>query len=394
MRALAWHGKRDVRVETVPDPRIEKADDVIVRITSSAICGSDLHLYELFGPYLDPGDILGHEPMGVVEYAGSEVHALKPGDRVVIPFNVPCRDCHMCDRGLDSQCETTQVRERGTGASLFGYTKLYGQVPGGQAELMRVPFGNRLPIKVPDGPPDDRYVYLSDVLPTAWQAVEYADIPEGGTVTVLGLGPIGDMATRIARHRGAGLVIGIDPVADRLSRASAHGVTCFDARREGTELTEAVHELTEGRGTDAVIDAVGMEAHGAPFAKVAQWVTTLLPDSVAQPLMERAGVDRLTALHTAIELVRRGDTVSISGVYGGAASPMPLLTMFDKQIQLRMGQANVWRWVEDILPLLTDADPLGVDSFKTHDMPLEGALKAYAMFQAKEDAMVKTLLHP
>ncbi|MGW1068283.1 alcohol dehydrogenase catalytic domain-containing protein [Streptomyces aureus] len=394
MRALTWHGKRDVRVEAVPDPRMEMPDDVIVRITSSGICGSDLHLYELFGPYLDPGDILGHEPMGVVEYVGSEVHALKPGDRVVIPFNVSCRDCHMCDRGLHSQCETTQVRAHGNGASLFGYTKLYGQVPGGQAELLRVPFGNRLPIKVPDGPPDDRYVYLSDVLPTAWQAVEYADIPDGGTLTVLGLGPIGDMATRIAQHRGAGLVIGIDPVADRRSRVSAHGVTCFDARQEGGELTKAVQEVTEGRGTDAVIDAVGMEAHGAPFAKAAQWVTGLLPDRVAQPLMERAGVDRLTALHAAMELVRRGGTVSVSGVYGGAASPMPLLTMFDKQIQLRMGQANVWRWVEDILPLLTDTDPLGVDSFKTHDMPLEDGPKAYAMFQAKEDGMVKTLLHP
>ncbi|MEU8648151.1 alcohol dehydrogenase catalytic domain-containing protein [Streptomyces sp. NPDC048674] len=394
MRALTWQGKRDVRVETVPDPKIEKPDDVIVRITSSGICGSDLHLYELFGPYLDAGDILGHEPMGVIEEVGPEVHALKPGDRVVVPFNVSCRDCFMCDQGLHSQCETTQVRERGSGASLFGYTKLYGQVPGGQAELLRVPFGNKLPIKVPDGPPDDRYVYLSDVLPTAWQAVEYADIPQGGTVTVLGLGPIGDMATRVAQHRGASRVIGIDPVPDRLSRASAHGVTCFDARRDNGDLLDAVQDLTDGRGTDAVIDAVGMEAHGAPFAKAAQWVTGLLPDSVAQPLMEHAGVDRLSALHAAVGLVRRGGTISVSGVYGGAASPMPLLTMFDKQIQLRMGQANVWRWVDDILPLLTDSDPLGVDSFKTHDLPLEDAPEAYALFQAKEDGMIKTLLHP
>ncbi|WAU81215.1 alcohol dehydrogenase catalytic domain-containing protein [Streptomyces sp. Qhu-G9] len=394
MRALTWQGKRDVRVETVPDPRIEKPDDIIVRITSTGLCGSDLHLYELFGPYIDPGDILGHEPMGVVEEVGPDVHAFAPGDRVVIPFNVSCRDCHMCDQGLHSQCETTQNRDRGCGASLFGYTKLYGQVPGGQAEFLRVPFGNKLPIKVPEGPPDDRFVYLSDVLPTAWQAVEYAAIPEGGTVTVLGLGPIGDMATRIAQHRGAGLVIGVDLVKDRLTRANAHGVTCFDARRDGKDLTEAVRDLTDGRGTDAVIDAVGMEAHGAPFAKAAQWVTGLLPDAVAQPLMEKAGLDRLGALHAGIELVRRGGTLSLSGVYGGAVSPMPLLTMFDKQIQLRMGQANVWRWVEDILPLLTDEDPLGVDTFKTHAMPLEDAPKAYAMFQAKEDGMVKTLLKP
>jgi threonine dehydrogenase-like Zn-dependent dehydrogenase len=225
--------------------------------------------------------------------------------------------------------------------------------------------------------------------------VQYAAVPEGGSVAVLGLGPIGDMCTRIARHRGAGLVIGVDLVDERLERAAAHGVTCFDLRRHsGKDLTEAVRELTDGRGPDSVIDAVGMEAHGAPFAKAAQWLTGHLPDAVAQPLMEHAGVDRLGALHTAIDLVRRGGTLSISGVYGGAASPMPLLTMFDKQVQVRMGQANVWNWVEDILPLLTDEDPLGVDGFKTHAMPLEDGPKAYAMFQAKEDGMIKTLLKP
>jgi threonine dehydrogenase-like Zn-dependent dehydrogenase len=394
MRALTWQGKRDVRVETVPDPRIEKPDDIVVRVTSSGICGSDLHLYELLGPYLDPGDILGHEPMGIVEEVGPEVRTLSAGDRVVVPFNVSCQDCHMCRQGLNSQCETTQVRERGMGASLFGYTKLYGQVPGGQAELLRVPFGDKLPIKVPQGPPDDRFVYLSDVLPTAWQAVAYADIPDGGSVAVLGLGPIGDMATRIAQQRGAGQVIGIDLVPERLTRAAAHGATCLDVRRHGKDLGDVVRDLTDGRGVDAVIDAVGMEAHGAPFAKAAHWVTGLLPDSVAQPLMENVGIDRLGALHAGIDLVRRGGTVSLAGVYAGAASPMPMLTMFDKQIQLRMGQANVWRWVEDILPLLTDEDPLGVDSFKTHAMPLEDAPKAYSMFQAKEDGMIKTLLKP
>ncbi|MEV0848224.1 alcohol dehydrogenase catalytic domain-containing protein [Streptomyces sp. NPDC049954] len=394
MRALTWQGKRDVRVETVPDARIEQPDDIVVRVTSTGICGSDLHLYELFGPFIDPGDILGHEAMGVVEEVGPAVRSLSPGDRVVVPFNVSCGKCFMCSQGLHSQCETTQVRDQGMGASLFGYTKLYGQVPGGQAEFLRVPFGDQLPVKVPDGPPDDRFVYLSDVLPTAWQAVEYASVPPGGSVTVLGLGPIGDMATRIAQQRGAGLVIGVDLVPERLSRAAAHGVKCLDVRRHGKDLGDAIRELTEGRGTDAVIDAVGMEAHGAPVAKAAHWAVGLLPDAVAEPLMQRAGVDRLSALYAAIDLVRRGGTISLSGVYGGAADPMPLLQMFDKQLQLRMGQANVWRWVEDILPLLTDEDPLGVDTFATHHLPLEAAPKAYATFQAKEDGMIKTLLRP
>ncbi|MEU1350616.1 alcohol dehydrogenase catalytic domain-containing protein [Streptomyces sp. NPDC005775] len=394
MRALTWQGRRDVRVETVPDPVIEQPDDVIVRITSTGICGSDLHLYEVLGPFLDPGDILGHESMGVVEEVGPEVSALVPGDRVVIPFNVSCGTCHMCSRGLHSQCETTQVRAYGSGASLFGFTKLYGQVPGGQAEYLRVPFGNTLPIKVPDGPSDDRFVYLSDVLPTAWQGVEYAAVPPGGSLTVLGLGPIGDMATRIAQHRGAGLVIGVDLVNERLDRAAAHGVKCLDLRRHGKDLGDAVRDLTDGRGTDAVIDAVGMEAHGNPVTKAAQWATGLLPDALAQPFMQKAGLDRLGALYAAIDLVRRGGTVSLSGVYGGALDPMPLLRMFDKQLQFRMGQANVLHWVPDILPLLTDDDPLGVDGFATHHLPLEDAPQAYADFQAKRDGMIKTLLRP
>src|ERR687886_1017645 len=204
MKALTWHGKRDVRVETVPDPAIEQPSDAIVRITSTGICGSDLHLYEVLGPFLEVGDILGHEPMGIVEEVGADVRELEAGDRVVVPFNVSCGTCFMCGQGLHSQCETTQVREHGMGAALFGYTKLYGQVPGGQAELLRVPFANAIPIKVPDGPPDDRFVFLSDVLPTAWQGVEYAAIPPGGSVVVLGLGPIGDMSARVAVHRGAG----------------------------------------------------------------------------------------------------------------------------------------------------------------------------------------------
>ncbi|MEV4949025.1 zinc-dependent alcohol dehydrogenase [Streptomyces sp. NPDC053755] len=394
MRALTWHGRRDVRVDTVPDPKIEEPTDVIVGITSTGICGSDLHLYETLGPFLDPGDILGHEPMGVVVEAGPQVTTLAPGDRVVVPFNVSCGQCFMCGRGLHSQCETTQVRAHGKGASLFGYTKLYGQVPGGQAQFLRVPFADWLPVKVPHGPPDERFVYLSDVLPTAWQAVRYADVPADGSLTVLGLGPIGEMATRIALHESSRLVIGVDLVPERLQRAAARGVTVLDLREHGSDLADVIRDMTGGRGTDAVIDAVGMEAHGSPVAKAAQRVTGMLPDAVAQRLMEFAGVDRLQALHTAIDVVRRGGTISVVGVYGGMTDPLPMLTLFDKQIQLRMGQANVRRWVDEILPLLTDGDPLGVEGFATHVLPLEEGPAAYAAFQSKDDGMVKTLLRP
>jgi threonine dehydrogenase-like Zn-dependent dehydrogenase len=343
------------------------------------------------------GDVLGHEPMGIVEAVGSEVGSLTPGDRVVVPFNIACGHCFMCEHGLQSQCETTQVREEGMGAALFGYTRLYGQVPGGQAELLRVPQAQYGPIKVPEGPPDDRFVYLSDVMPTAWQAVEYASIPDGGSVVVLGLGPIGDMCCRIARHRGAGTVIGIDLVPERLERSRQQGADVIDLthfQKAGGELVEAVREQTGGRGPDAVIDAVGMEAHGSPIGKLAHQMTSLLPDRVAGKLMERAGVDRLAAFMMAIELVRRGGTISLAGVYGGMTDPLPMLTLFDKQIQLRMGQANVRRWVDRCLELVSDGDPLGVDSFATHRWSLEDAPKAYEIFQKKEDGAVKILLQP
>jgi len=393
MRALTWHGTRDVRVETVPDPVIQEPTDAIIKVTSSGICGSDLHLYEVLGPFLHQGDILGHEPMGIVEDVGTAVD-LKVGDRLVVPFQIACGSCEMCDLGLQTQCETTQVREQGMGAALYGYTKLYGSVPGAQAEYLRVPRADYNPIKVPEGPADDRFLYLSDVLPTAWQAVEYAAIPAGGSVAVLGVGPIGDMACRIAAHRGHH-VLAVDLVPERLARVRKFGVETIDLRDlDGHEVADIVRNFTEGRGPDAVIDAVGMEAHGSPVAGVAQRLTGFLPDRIAERMMQTTGVDRLASLHAAVDIVRRGGTISIVGVYGGAADPMPMLTMFDKQIQLRMGQANVRRWVDDIIPMLTDDDPLGVDSFASHRMPLEDAPHGYEIFQHKKDGACKIVLSP
>ncbi len=389
MRALTWQGTGKVSVETVPDPQIQDPTDAIVRMTSTAICGSDLHLYDVLGMYLDKGDVLGHEPMGVVEEVGAEVTHIKPGDRVVIPFNISCGHCWMCSHGFFAQCETTQNREQGKGASLFGYTKLYGQVPGGQAEYLRVPQAHFGPIKVPDdGRPDERYLFLSDVLTTSWQAARYADVEPGDTVLVTGLGPIGQMSARIARHLGADRVFAIDDVPERAAMAQRHGIEIVGSAEE-------VLEKTHGRGADRVIEAVGMEAHGSPIQSAAIRTAGLLPDVIARKVTETAGVDRMAALRTAFEAVRRAGTVSIIGVYGGNADPMPMMDLFDKGVTLRMGQAHVKRWVDDILPLLTgDDDPLGVDDLVTHRVPLEEAPGAYEMFKKKEDGCIKVVLKP
>jgi threonine dehydrogenase-like Zn-dependent dehydrogenase len=393
VRAVTWQGKRDVQVTEVPDPTIQEPTDAIIKVTSTNICGSDLHLYEVLSAFMEPGDIIGHEPMGEVVEVGGATGDLRVGDRVVVPFQMSCGHCFMCDQQLFTQCETTQVRDYGSGAALFGYSKLYGSVPGGQAEYLRIPQAQFTHIKVPDGPPDERFVYLSDVLPTAWQAVEYAAVPDGGSLTVLGLGPIGDMSARIAAHKGA-RVIGVDLVPERLERAKARGIETIDLNEHSDDVGDVIRDMTDGRGTDSVVDAVGMEAHGSPMPKLAQTLAGLLPDKISDPLQQKVGVDRLTALYTAIDVVRRGGTISLSGVYGGASDPLPLLTMFDKQIQLRMGQANVKRWVDDILPLLTDDDPLGVESFATHRLPLDEAPQAYENFQKKVDGTVKVVLHP
>ncbi|HEX4063586.1 MAG TPA: zinc-dependent alcohol dehydrogenase [Streptosporangiaceae bacterium] len=400
MRALTWQGNEHVAVTDVPDPRIEEPNDVVIRVTSTAICGSDLHLYGVLGPYLKPGDVLGHEAMGVVEEVGADISNLRPGDRVVVPFNISCGHCWMCDRELFAQCETTQVRDQGKGAALFGYTSLYGSVPGGQAEYLRVPQAQFGPIKVPADLPDEQFLYLSDILPTAYQAVAYADVPMDGTLAVLGLGPVGQFAARIGRRLGIGRVIGVDHVPERRAAAEAHGIETLDPGAVEDVASTLIH-LVNGRGPDAVVDAVGMEAHGhsepraAKLAEVAQKATGLLPDTVAQRITDRMAVDRLDALNTAIKAVRRGGTVSISGVYGGEVDPIPMMETFDRGVQMRMGQAHVRRWVEDLMPLVTDdADPLGVLDLATHHLPLEDAPHGYEIFRDKAEGCIKVVLRP
>jgi threonine dehydrogenase-like Zn-dependent dehydrogenase len=391
MRALTWQARRRVEVAEVPDPVLQHPTDAIVRITSTAICGSDLHLYELLGPFLDAGDILGHEAMGVVEEVGSAVATLRPGDRVVVPFNIACGECFMCRNGLQSQCETTQVTEYGSGAALFGYTKLYGQVPGGQAERLRVPLADYNTIPVGTDLPDERYLYLSDILPTAWQGVEYAAVPDGGTLVVLGLGPVGQFAARIGARRGL-RVIGVDPVPERREMAARHGVEAWEL---DDDTVARVRDSTEGRGADSVVDAVGLEAHGSPIIHAAHTAMGHLPDVLTKPVLEHAGIDRLAALYSAIDMVRRGGTVSLSGVYAGDADVLPMKTMFDKQLSLRMGQCNVKRWIGDLVPLVEDADdPLGTQDLATHRLPLDQAPDAYETFQKKADGCIKVVLQP
>ena len=391
MKALTWHATKDVRVIEVADPAVVEPTDAVIRVTSAAICGSDLHLYDVFGPFLHRGDILGHETMGIVEAVGSEVHRVVVGDRVVVPFVIACGRCYMCARGLTTQCETTQNRAKGTGAELYGYTELYGSVPGGQAQFLRVRRADANAQVVGHDLPDERYLFLSDILPTAWQGFRYAAVPPGGTVVVLGLGPVGQLAARIARRHDV-RVHGVDPVVERRLMAERHGATVHDL---DDAVAEAIRDATDGRGPDAVIDAVGLEAHGNPGTAFAQSAVGVLPDALAKPLMTKAGVDRMAALHLAIDLVRRGGTVSVSGVYAGSLDPMPLMAIFDKQLTMRFGQCNVHHWLPELLPLAEDpADPLGLEDLASHRVPLDQAPEMYEKFRDKEDGCIKVVLKP
>ncbi len=396
MKAVIWKGRKTVGVGEVADPEILEPTDAIVRVTSTAICGSDMHLYDVLAPAMHPGEILGHEAMGIVEQTGPEVTGIAPGDRVVVPFNIACGACWMCERGLMSQCETTQQQtDEGKGGMLFGYTSMYGGVPGGQAELLRVPQAQYGPVKVPaNGYADERFLFLSDILPTAWQGVRYADVREGDTVAVLGLGPVGQFCCRVAAYLGAGAVIGVDTVPERLALARRWGVDVIDTDRTD-EVDAAVRERTGGRGADAVIDAVGMEAHGSPVRKWLQQRADLLPEPLGSEVAESIGVDRLDAMMTAFTIVRRGGTVSIVGVYTGEADPVPMGELFDKGLTVRMGQCNVKRWIDEIWPALIDeADPLGTEDLTSHRLPLDEAERGYKLFDKQKDGCIKVVLQP
>lgn len=394
MRALTWAGPENVRVADVPDPRIEQPDDIVVKVSSTAICGSDLHLYGPLSPFMTVGDVLGHEFMGTVEEVGAEITGLHVGDRVVVPFTISCGHCFMCRHDLQSQCETTQVTRYGTGAALFGYTKLYGRVPGGQAQYVRVPQANYGPIRVPGQGPDERWLYLSDILPTAWQAVKYSGLAPGETLAVTGLGPVGQLVARSALQLGAGRVIGIDLVPERLATAESHGVEVLDAS-DIDDIPSAVRELTAGRGADRVVEAVGMEAHGSPVAQTMTKAVTALPRRVGEVLSRRIGVDRMAALGTAFACTRRGGTISVVGVYGGATDPFNMMQLFDRQLSIRMGQANVRHWTDELLGLLSnDDEPFDVEGLATHHLPLEEAPHAYELFRAKQDGCLKVVLKP
>ena len=391
MRALTWQATTTVSVEEVPDPRILQPTDAIIRVTSAAICGSDIHLFDLFGPFLNKGDVLGHETMGVVEEIGADVTRVHVGDRVVIPFVIACGECFMCVRGLHTQCETTQQHARGTGAALYGYTELYGEIPGGQAERLRVPLADFNATVIGTDLPDLRYLFLSDILPTAWQGVQYASVPEGGTLGVLGLGPVGQFAVRAGKHLGY-RVVATDPVPERRALAEKWGAEVFDL--DG-DVVAKLKDATDGRGPDGVVDAVGMEAHGEGAVGLVQKAVGLLPDPIAQKAMTTVGVDKLVALNTAWDAVRRGGTVSLSGVYVGTADPTPLMTLFDKQVTVRMGQCNVQRWRDELLPLVEDpSDPLGTMDLVTHEVGLDRAPEMYETFRDKKDGCIKVVIHP
>ena len=388
MKALCWHGANDVRVDNVPDPTIINQRDAIVKITSTAICGSDLHLYDGFIPTMQSGDIMGHEFMGEVVELGSQVKNLKKGDRVIIPFTISCGSCFFCNRDLWSLCDNSNpnagLAEKMFGhspAGLFGYSHLTGGYAGGQAEYARVPFADVGPLKIPDGLSDEQVLFLTDIFPTGYMAAENCDIQPGDTVAVWGCGPVGQFAIRSAFMLGADRVIAIDRVPERLQMAAAAKAEIINY--EEIDAGEAVTEMTGGRGPDSCIDAVGMEAHGTGL--------DALYDKAKQAV--RLESDRPTALRQVILACRKGGTVSIPGVYGGFVDKVPLGAAFNKGLTLKMGQTHVHRYLRPLLDRVQkgEIDPSFVI---THRMKLDEAPHAYEIFKQKKDNCIKVVLKP
>ncbi|HEU4889868.1 MAG TPA: zinc-dependent alcohol dehydrogenase [Thermoanaerobaculia bacterium] len=391
MKALRWYGHGDVRVETVPDPEILEPTDIIVKITSTAICGSDLHIYDHYVVTMEKGDILGHEPMGIVVEVGSAIQKLKKGDRVVVPFTISCGDCFFCRKGLFSLCDTSnpnaKIAEKMMGhspAGLFGYSHMLGGFPGGQAEYLRVPYGDVGPQKIPDGIDDEKVLFLSDILPTGWMAAENADIEPGDTVAVWGAGPVGLMSMMSAWKLGAGRVIAIDRVPERLAlAASACKAEPIDFSKEDS-VYEKLQEMTKGRGPDRCIDAVGTEAHAGGS------IDAVLDKAKAAVML---GTDRPHALREAMYCCRKGGTVSVPGAYMGLLDKMPFGAAMNKGITMKMGQTHVQRYTQMLLDRIV-AGELDPSFIITHRLPLDEAPHGYKIFRGKEEQCIKVVLKP
>ena len=390
MKALCWFGTNDVRIETKPDPQILNARDAIIRVTLTAICGSDLHLYDGFIPTMQRGDVLGHEFMGEVVEVGKDLTTLKPGDRVVVPFTISCGSCFFCQRDLWSLCDNSNpnawMAEKLYGASpagLFGYSHMMGGYPGGQAEYVRVPFADVGPIKIPDGLSDEQVLFLSDIFPTGYMAAENCNISQGDTVAVWGCGPVGQFSIKSAWMLGAGRVIAIDREPERLRMAAEHGkaeVLNFD----NVDVFQSLKDMTGGRGPDSCIDAVGLEAHGT-----GTW------DAIYDKIKTATftATDRLSVLRQAIHACRKGGVVSIPGVYGGFLDKVPLGAAFNKGLTLRMGQTHVQRYMPQLLERVEggEIDPSFVI---THRVRLQDAPRAYEIFKHKQDDCIKVVMKP